>query len=195
MEPLHADGQLGRVLAQFPMSFHDTSDNREHLGRLLERFARLPLAVEFRHASWNNGEALALLREHSAAFVNIDQPALNGNLPATDHVTAETAYFRFHGRNAAKWFGPDTSNVERYNYLYSERELTPWVARIAKARAKNVFVVLNNHFRGQAVANALELQHALTGAAPEAPETLREAYPALKAVTSSQATGPQKRLF
>jgi uncharacterized protein YecE (DUF72 family) len=195
LEPLRRDGRLGCVLIQFPMSFHDDPENRSHLSRVLERFARFPLAAEFRHASWNNPDALALLRGRDAAFVNIDQPALHGNLPPTDHVTADVAYFRFHGRNAAKWFGPDTSNVERYNYLYSAEELSPWVERIRVAKAKNVFLILNNHFRGQAAANALELQHELTGATPAAPETLRQAYPALAAVTRSASGPAQAALF
>lgn len=195
MEPLARDGRLGSLLVQFPMSFHDTKESRRHLSGILERFAALPLAVEFRHASWNNAETLALLSERRAAFVNIDQPALRDNLPPTGHVTADVAYYRFHGRNAAKWFGPDTSNVERYNYLYSKDELAPWVERIRQAKAKNVFVILNNHFRGQAAGNALELQYELTGATPPAPETLRALYPALAAVTRA-ASGPgQRRLF
>jgi len=195
MEPLARDGRLGCLLVQFPMSFHDTQENRRHLSAVLERFARFPLAAEFRHASWNNPEALGLLSERRAAFVNIDQPALHDNLPPTGHVTSDVAYFRFHGRNAAKWFGPDTSNVERYNYLYSADELSPWVQRIRGAKAKSVFVILNNHFRGQAAANALELQHELIGETPAAPESLRQAYPRLAAVTRA-ASGPgQKRLF
>lgn len=195
MEPLAGDGRLGCLLAQFPMSFHDTPGNRTHLSRTLERFARFPLAAEFRHASWNNSEVLSLLTGHAAAFANIDQPALPNNLPPTDYVTAPVAYFRFHGRNAAKWFGPDTSNVERYNYLYSQSELRPWVQRISRANARNVFAILNNHFRGQAVGNALELQHALTGATPAAPEELRSLYPAIAAVTRPPAGARQKRLF
>jgi len=195
MESLAADGRLGCILAQFPMSFRDTPENRGHLARLLERFARYPLAAEFRHASWDNGEVLKLLTERATAFVNIDQPALKGNLRPTSHATAEHAYFRFHGRNAAKWFGPDTSNVERYNYLYSEQELEPWVRRISKVSARNVFAILNNHFRGQAVSNALELQHALTAATPAVPETLRAAFPALAAVTTSAGAPRQKPLF
>src|SRR5262249_1091306 len=129
-----------------------------------------------------------------AAFVNIDQPALRDNLPPTDHVTADFAYFRFHGRNAAKWFGPDTSNVERYNYLYRPDELTPWVERIRSAKVPNAFAILNNPFRGQAVANALELQFELTGEKREAPGTLRKAYPRL-AMVSTDAAPPQKDLF
>ena len=41
----------------------------------------LPLAVEFRHASWDREETRGLLAgAHGAAFVNIDQPRLHGNL-------------------------------------------------------------------------------------------------------------------
>ena len=198
MTPLHESGRLGCVLVQFPMSFHDSTENRRHLEQTLERFEPLPLAVEFRHASWNTQDAQQLLGRHRAAFVNIDQPALSGNLPPTEHVTAPIAYFRFHGRNAEKWFGPDTSNEERYNYLYSPRELEPWLTRIRVAAAKapgGVYAVLNNHFRGQAVANALELQTRLTGEIRDVPATLRHAYPAIEAFTRSSDDTRQRGLF
>ena len=206
-EPLAQEGRLGCLLAQFPFSFHDSGENRRWLEDLLERFSSFPLAVEFRHASWDTEETRGLLSRHRAAFVNIDQPRLDGNLPPTSHVTAPLAYYRFHGRNSPKWFGPDTSNEERYNYLYSEKELTPWVGRIRQAgdklastrkedaAARGIYVILNNHFRGQAVANAIQLQMALTGETRDVPETLRETYPALVPVTSAAATEPQRRLF
>jgi uncharacterized protein YecE (DUF72 family) len=198
MAPLEEARRLGCVLVQFPMSFHSTTDNRSHLERTLERLAPLPLAVEFRHASWNTEDTRRLLEGHRAAFVNIDQPAISDNLPPTDHVTAPIAYFRFHGRNTEKWFGPKTSNEERYNYLYSPRELDPWVARIRGAAAKapgGVYAVLNNHFRGQAVANALELQNLLTGETPSVPATLRSTYPAIQPITRQIEDSRQRRLF
>lgn len=198
MGPLAEEGRLGAVLVQFPMSFHDTAESRRTLADILARFSGLPLAVEFRHASWNTARTLERLSESGAAFVNIDQPRIGGNLPRTEHVTAPFAYFRFHGRNAAKWFGPDTSNEERYDYLYSERELDPWAKRIRKAgesAARGVYAILNNHFRGQAVANALQLQTMLTGEIRDVPETLRETYPAIAPITSAASASGQKRLF
>jgi uncharacterized protein YecE (DUF72 family) len=208
MNPLARAGRLGCVLAQFPFSFHNTPENRVKLQRLLASFPGFPLATEFRHASWNTTEARELLAQRSAAFVNIDQPALEGNLPPTDHITAPLAYFRFHGRNAAKWFGPDTSNEQRYNYLYPEKELEPWIDRIRGSVARvaglaerdptsepGIYAILNNHFRGQAVANAVQLQMMLTGKSRDVPETLRETYPALVPVTTAAATEPQRRLF
>ena len=197
LAPLDRAGRLGCVLAQFPMSFHATPENREYLTSTLRSLAPFALAVEFRHASWNAAETRDLLSAENAAFVNIDQPALSDNLGPTEFVTAPLAYFRFHGRNAPKWFGPDTSNEERYNYLYSADELGPWTGRIRRAEARTsrgVYAILNNHFRGQAVANALELQQALTGEVRHAPETLRAAYPHLAAVTRPEAVA-QPPLF
>src|SRR6185295_1938870 len=158
MEPLARAGRLGCVLVQFPFSFHNTAENRGRLDGLLAAFPALPLAAEFRHASWNAGQTRELLAGRAASFVNIDQPALDGNLPPTDHVTAPLAYFRFHGRNGPKWFGPDTSNEQRYNYLYSDGELAPWAGRIRDASLRaalraaadttkgGVYAILNNHF-------------------------------------------------
>lgn len=202
MEPLAADGRLSAVLVQFPVSFHNTGENRAGLARVLDRFAALPLAVEFRHASWDRKDALDLLAEKNAAFVNIDQPWIGDNLRATEHVSLQSgrAYWRFHGRNAAKWFGPDTSNEQRYNYLYTEEQLAPFAGRIRDAAQRaaegrsgagarpgsGVSAILNNHFRGQAVANALQLQHLLTGEVQSAPPGLRRTYPALQAITSQE---------
>ncbi|MGH9316339.1 MAG: DUF72 domain-containing protein [Thermoanaerobaculia bacterium] len=219
LEPLQRDGRLGCVLAQFPVSFHSTVENRGLLTGILDRFASLPLAVEFRHESWDTEDVRELLAARDAAFVNIDQPGLRGNLRPTGYVTSPVAYFRFHGRNAEKWFGPDTSNEERYNYLYSDKELAPWVERIRAAAQRaagltgqaspppqgprrvgspakaGVYAILNNHFRGQAVTNALQLQQMLTGEIRSIPETLRDAYPTL-AVITREVTGPaQRKLF
>jgi uncharacterized protein YecE (DUF72 family) len=218
LHPLADAGRLGAVLVQFPWSFHATPENRAHLSGVLSRFADLPLAVEFRHEEWNTPETLALLSGSQAAFVNIDQPLLSDNLRPTAHVSAPLAYFRFHGRNAQSWFAENASAHERYDYFYREEELQPWIRSIGEAAARlepddapasevaegrpradpraasrGVYAILNNHFRGQAVGNALELQHALTGEIREVPETLIQAYPAVARV-ARPAPGP-RRLF
>jgi uncharacterized protein YecE (DUF72 family) len=96
-------------------------------------------------------------------------------------VTAPVAYVRVHGRNWRDWFRKGAGRDARYDYLYSARELEPWVRRIremsASPRAPDVYVVTNNHFRGQAVANAKMLE-AMAGRRPvAAPATLVAAYP------------------
>jgi len=199
MEPLAAQGRLGAVLIQFPFSFHDTAETRATLRRHLGRFASLPLAVEFRHASWDREDTGHLLSEHGAAFVNIDQPMLPDNLGVTNRVTGPLAYYRFHGRNAEKWFG-ETTNEDRYHYLYRASELGPWVERIRQSAARSVlkggvYAILNNHFRGQAVANALMLQKELTGEGRRVPATLLETYPQLASAAEAATGSNQKRLF
>lgn len=199
MSALADAGRLGCVLVQVPMSFHRTAENREVLEKIFDRFASFPMAAEFRHFSWNTGETLRFLEDKSVGFVNIDQPRLKGNLPGTSYVTGPVVYYRFHGRNAAKWFGPNTSNEERYNYLYSEKELEPWVERIREGRARradvSAFAILNNHFRGQAVANALQLQQMLIGETRSVPESLRETYPAIAGATTRATSSLQETLF
>jgi len=73
------------------------------------------------------------------------------------------------------------------------------VKRIRKAgelASRGVYAILNNHFRGQAVANALQLQTMLTGETRSVPESLRETYPALAPITQlSRPVSRQKSLF
>ncbi len=211
MAPLEEEGRLAAILVQFPVSFRNTPGNRRSLDSLLGRFDALPLAAEFRHASWDADDARETLAKHDALFVNIDQPWIGDNLRATDRVAPGRAYYRFHGRNAAKWFGPDTSNEERYNYLYTEQQVEKIAGRLRLAgesaaepdgRARpgsvaGVTAILNNHFRGQAVANALQLQHRITGELVMAPNSLRDTYPVLAGITEPEppTRSPQKPLF
>jgi uncharacterized protein YecE (DUF72 family) len=199
MDALASAGRLGCVLVQMPMSFRATVENRALLEKIFDRFGAFPLAAEFRHFSWDTPETIRFLEDRSVGFVNIDQPRITGNLPATSHVTSPVAYYRFHGRNAAKWFGPETSNEERYNYLYSEKELEPWTERIRQGRERrpdsNAFAVMNNHFRGQAVANAIQLQQMLTGETRAVPESLTVAYPSLASAAAPLSGPRQRKLF
>jgi uncharacterized protein YecE (DUF72 family) len=187
LEPMARFGKLSAVLVQWPWSFKNTPENRRALEEVLSRFSAYPLAVEVRHASWASKEVLALLRERGAAFCNIDQPELARCLGPTSAVTAPLAYFRFHGRNAAAWFAEGAGRDERYNYLYNPRELAPWVQSLqeASAVADTVVAIFNNHFRGKAVANAFQAQHALTGLPQPVPASLIETYPELEDVSDT----------
>src|SRR6266849_3085016 len=71
---LHKAGKLGAVLLQFPFAFHRTAETTAYLSAVLKRFADYPLAMEVRHATWNDPEVFARLREQRVAFCNIDQP-------------------------------------------------------------------------------------------------------------------------
>jgi uncharacterized protein YecE (DUF72 family) len=191
---LHKAGKLGAVLLQFPFSFHRNGETTTHLTTLLKRFADYPLAVEVRHASWNDPEVFALLREYHAAFCNIDQPIIGRSLEPTAESTSPLGYIRLHGRRNDTWFSddPEIPQHERYNYLYSTEELAPWTARIRSVaeQTRNVFVVTNNHYLGKAVVNALQLLSLLRGSKVNVPEPLRQHYPELEQIASTPPAVP-----
>lgn len=176
-DALAAEGRLGALLAQFPVSFRNTNENRDYLEGLIRRFRDYPLVLEVRHSSWNNEGTLRYIAQQGVAFCNIDQPALGKSLRPTEHVTAPIGYVRLHGRNYDQWFEHDNPH-DRYNYLYREEELARWKTRIEAIahKAEKTFVIANNHFEGKAVVNALQLRHMLTGEPVAAPETLVRRY-------------------
>ena len=181
--PLHDAGRLLCILSQFPWSFRNTSPNRRRLEELIEALKPFPLAVEVRHGGWAGGGAVDDLSRRGAIVCSIDQPTIGDSLEFTRLAAGEAAgeYFRLHGRNKSEWFRAGTNRDLRYNYFYSQGELEKLAApiRTAAETARQVVVVLNNHFRGQAVANALELKSMLTGIKVEVPETLLVGYPRL----------------
>lgn len=183
LDALAGEGKLGALLIQFPISFKNTNENREHAEAAIQRFREYPLVVEVRHSSWNNEGILKYFLDKGVAFCNIDQPYLGRSLRATEHVTSAIGYVRLHGRNYKDWFESDNRD-DRYNYLYTEQELAGWKERIASIaeRADKVFAVANNHFRGQAAVNAIQLKRMVTEKPVKAPEVLAQHYPQLAQV-------------
>jgi uncharacterized protein YecE (DUF72 family) len=176
LDPLMEADKLGAILLQFPWSFKNTPESREKLIELFRAFRDYPQALEVRHSTFQNPEFYAFLDEHDVSWVNVDQPLYDNSVKPADTATGPIAYARLHGRNYEKWFSHQES-WERYNYLYSKKELAPWVERIeSMARNKDTYVVTNNHFRGQAILNAGELKEAL-GQDGTLPPQLKEAYP------------------
>jgi uncharacterized protein YecE (DUF72 family) len=55
-------------------------------------------------------------------------------------------------------------------------EITKALVRIA-AQARDVYLIANNHFRGQAVLNALDVRRRLTRAPVNVPPQLLTVYP------------------
>jgi uncharacterized protein YecE (DUF72 family) len=193
LDAIAEQNMLGALLMQFPISFKNTEENREHLNGLIRIFRRYPLAVEVRHASWSDEETLRYFAEQGIAFCNIDQPLLGRAIRPSEHVTSRIGYVRLHGRRYDQWFEPKKPS-DRYDYLYNEEELQGWKSKIeAVARKAEVtFVVANNHFEGKAPANALELRSMISGNRVNVPPTLARVYPRLEAITASQ---PSRTLF
>ncbi len=183
LDALAATGKLAGLLIQFPVSYKNTSLNREYLEVLLRQFIEFPRVVEVRHSSWDNPDTIAYFEERNVSFCNIDQPLIGRSLDATEHVTAPMGYVRLHGRNYDQWFESEKRD-DRYNYLYSETELAAWkdkVERIAK-KAAMTYVITNNHYDAKAGVNALQIKNMLTGRRVKATESLLQHYPELKKI-------------
>jgi len=182
LDALAATGKLGALLIQFPVSFKNTSLNREYIETLLRQFIEYPRVIEVRHSSWDNPETIRDFEQKNVSFCNIDQPLIGRSLDATEYVTAPVGYVRLHGRNYDQWFEAEKPH-DRYNYLYSEAELTGWKDKIERIthKAEVTYVIANNHFEAKGAVNALQLKHMLSGQRQRAPEALLKHYcPELK---------------
>src|SRR5271156_1105327 len=212
LDAIAGEGRLGALLIQFPVSFKNTSLNREYLDQLLRQFIEYPRVVEVRHSSWNDAATLAAFARKDVGFCNIDQPVLGKSLRPTEYVTSAIGYVRLHGRNYEQWFadqgsgGPSSGDQrsdsdnrnDRYNYLYNHRELAGWKERIESVaeRAHTTYVITNNHFESKAGVNALELKAMISGKRVLAPPTLIEKYPELRRIAdpaedSGEDLGPR----
>jgi uncharacterized protein YecE (DUF72 family) len=191
LDAIASEGRLGALLIQFPVSFKNTSLNREYLERLLRQFIEYPRVVEVRHSSWNDAATLAAFTQKDVGFCNIDQPLLGRSLAPTEHVTSAIGYVRLHGRNYEQWFDSDNRN-DRYNYLYNQRELAGWKERIESVaeRAHTTYVITNNHFESKAGVNALELKAMISGKRVPAPPTLIQKYPELRNIADPAEDAP-----
>jgi uncharacterized protein YecE (DUF72 family) len=195
LDSIAEEGMLGALLMQFPISFKNTDENRDHLELLIRQFREYPLSVEVRHASWQNPGTLRYFVQKGVAFCNIDQPLLGQAVKPSDEVTSNIGYVRLHGRRYDQWFEPEKSS-DRYDYLYNAEELQGWKGKIETVakKAEVTFVVANNHFQGKAPANALELRSMITGEKVKAPETLVKTYPRLEAI-AEVVSEPKTALF
>lgn len=164
LAPMHDAGCLGAILVQLSPFIvrRDRGKKTEHLGRL-ERLlsgldtARFEYAVEFRHLSWLEGDALAgeavdLLRSRGVAACAVDGPSM----PPVVENTAGHAYVRFHGHNDDIWYGKgqNDTRMNRYDYDYREEELVPWKTRVEPLMQGKVRAYFNNHPHANAARNA-----------------------------------------
>ncbi|MGD9394698.1 MAG: DUF72 domain-containing protein [Dehalococcoidia bacterium] len=162
IEPLARYGKLGALLAQFPPSFKNDGFGQQILGAVIKTFSEYRLAVELRHRSWSDDENTAqFLRENNITWVQIDEPKFPSSIAADIPVTAEMAYFRFHGRNAEMWWKGDSES--RYKYLYSSEEINELASKVKVTLEQTnlTFALFNNHWRGYAPRNAVDIMKAL----------------------------------
>jgi uncharacterized protein YecE (DUF72 family) len=143
MRPLLDKGKLGPLLLQLPPRLRFVEPS---IHRFLDSLPRdFTFALEPRNKTWMTLEAFDLLRSTGVAYTIVDEPLLPPDL----HVTARTAYMRWHGHGTDPW----------YNYRYSEDELASWVPRVQQVagQAETVFGFFNNHFHGYAPENCVQI--------------------------------------
>jgi uncharacterized protein YecE (DUF72 family) len=181
MEPMLATGKLGALLLQFPWSFKNSDEDRTYLFKLLQCFRDFPLVLEIRHSSWNTSAIYESLAEAGVGICNIDQPLFSKSIKPAAVSTSPIGYIRLHGRNYQDWFRDKAPRDDRYNYLYTVDQLEPWIDRIKEIakKTKETYVITNNHFRGQAVVNALEMKAFVEEKKTLAPAPLVKQYPEL----------------
>ena len=160
--PIKNSGMFGSALLQMS-PFLDPMKNGEILGKLEDLFTSIysnyRIAIEVRNRSFLDTSVLpsflSILEKFNVALVSVDSPGL----PYFYYPTSTFSYIRFHGRNADLWFGKGElkGRLNKYDYLYSEQELSPWVDRV-RGMGDEVFIYFNNHAQAKAAVNAAEFQ-------------------------------------
>ncbi len=151
LAPLREAGKLGPLVAQFPPSFRQD----RHGGRLAELLDAVPpefaLAVELRHASWWTPGTLSALEARGAALVWSVYPQVHPPY----RLTAPFLYARCVGDRA----------LTRFDAI--QRDQGPAMEELRAhfedegRSARDVFVLLNNHFMGFGPGTAQRMQEVL----------------------------------
>ena len=163
LDPLRVDGKLGGILFQLPPS----AIPGRHAWELIDHArAALPddeLLIEFRQHDWLapdlQDETFSSLRERGLSYVVVDAPKVHSANVAQTVIatTSDTAYVRFHGRNAATWTSRGEGASSRFDHLYSDAEP---LRRLAQATGK-AYAMFNTNADTQGPDNADHLRHLL----------------------------------
>lgn len=138
--------KLGPILFQLPPQWN------VNIERLREFIQVLPgnyqFVFEFRNGSWYTEEIYNILKEDNLGFCIHDHQ----DASSPEMVTADFAYFRFHG--------PDGY----YQSKYSDEELENYKLRIMNylEEGLSVYCYFNNDFQGFAIDNAKKLKSLLS---------------------------------
>jgi len=132
IDPMANSGKLGALLAQFPPSFKNDNYGQQILLAVIRTFGSYRLAVELRHRSWSDDVGFVqLLQDNNVSWVHIDEPKFQSSIATEIPLSADMAYFRFHGRNKEMWWKGDSET--RYKYLYSPEEINELANRVKVA--------------------------------------------------------------
>lgn len=164
---------FGCALLQLPPSFRAHPRGERALRSFLRVWPdNLPLAIEFRHESWETPGVSHILQDHGVAWVWADNLPLDnqkhagfGFLP----VTARHLYIRLLGDYRTK-YDSGGGEAHRYGRLLWPREtaLEHWAAKLRHhADASQVYLFANNHYEGMAAETARRIAAKLGVPLPE----------------------------
>jgi uncharacterized protein YecE (DUF72 family) len=115
-QPLQLMGSSSAFSCSFLRATSTTLRILSHSSRNFSLNSNLPSNSETCHGCATTWE---LLKKYGIAYANMDEPLL----PPEVHLTADFAYFRWHGKGKRPWF----------DYRYEKEELEPWVPKIEDA--------------------------------------------------------------
>jgi uncharacterized protein YecE (DUF72 family) len=145
--------KLSVYLAQFPPSFRADEETMARMSTFLDlaQASRVRLALELRHASWFEPEALAVFERRRVCVVAAES-ARYPHTPA-GFAPANYTYYRLHGPR------------ELYSSQYTDEELGYWAGLIRADRAagRDVYVYFDNDVNGYALEDAQRLRALLEG--------------------------------
>jgi uncharacterized protein YecE (DUF72 family) len=191
LDLLQKSERLGGILIQFPYSFVKNAATLKYVNKLFSLFSFVKIFIEVRHKSWFDEEIINLLHEKKVTLCAIDLPVIEHSLEFKPVPTGSSLYVRLHGRNEEAWLhSTKTYNKKqsyeeqsaRYEYLYSPSELIDISLKIKESTStiKEIFVIANNHPKGNAVANSFELIHYLENKDQiHIPKSSLQSYPRL----------------
>lgn len=130
VQPLREAGKFGGFLVQLGANVRPRPETFEHLELLRDGLGDDPVAVEFRHPAWLEGEtrdqALGRLRGLGLGTVISDEPrAAAAGLPEpVGELTAPSlAYYRFMGRDSAGNVSARERRALRAQHVYTVAEI------------------------------------------------------------------------
>jgi uncharacterized protein YecE (DUF72 family) len=169
LEPLRQAGKLGAVHFQFAPWLLRNREGMAHVRHCVEKMPDHLLSVEFRNKSWfggdNLGKTIALEKELGVVHTIVDEPQGFANcVPCVWETThPKLALLRLHGRNKETWNVKAATSSSRFNYWYSQQELSAMVPEIRRMAglAEALHVVFNTNYEDQGQVNAKLLMQLL----------------------------------
>jgi uncharacterized protein YecE (DUF72 family) len=171
VSPLSETGRLHSLLIQLE---EGVERNRKVLDYLLGTASvaisnGVDVHVEFRNHTWHQESVLQALKDSGIGICNTEIPKLAHVFPLKSYVTSDKGYVRYSGLNLEAWEAAEGSSgispserlqlsQERYNYLYSRKELEDRIRGQLKIirKVSSTAIVFANHNEAKSIVNAIQ---------------------------------------